>query len=71
MEFDYQLGEEVKNKLIPRAIDWFSGDAVEYEFGDDSDDDDEFGDDGDDDDENDSHINESGPKENPPDCKQQ
>ncbi|RKP29323.1 NAP-domain-containing protein [Metschnikowia bicuspidata] len=72
LEFDYQLGEEIKNKLIPRAIDWFSGDAVEYEFGDESDDDDEgLYDDGDDDDENDSDINESGPKENPPDCKQQ
>ncbi|WPK27158.1 hypothetical protein PUMCH_004533 [Australozyma saopauloensis] len=72
LEFDYQLGEEIKNKLIPRAIDWFSGDAVEYEGADDYDDEEEeFDEDEEDDDDDDSDINESGPKENPPDCKQQ
>lgn len=73
LEFDYQLAEEIKNKLIPRAIDWFCGDAVEYEMAEDyDDDDDEEGfDEDEDDDDDDSDINESGPKENPPDCKQQ
>lgn len=37
MEADYELGEEFKNKLIPHAIDWFTGMALQYEnqdFGD-------------------------------------
>lgn len=73
LEFDYQLGEEIKNKLIPRAIDWFTGDAVEYEFAEDFDEEEEEEsfDEEDDDEDDDSDINESGPKENPPDCKQQ
>ncbi|KAK2936353.1 Nucleosome assembly protein NAP [Fusarium oxysporum f. sp. vasinfectum] len=25
LELDYQLGEDIKEKLIPRAIDWFTG----------------------------------------------
>ena len=31
MELDYQLGEDIKEKLIPRAIDWFTGEALAYE----------------------------------------
>lgn len=31
LEMDYELGEEIKDKIIPRAIDWFTGDALEYE----------------------------------------
>ena len=31
MELDYQLGEDIKEKLIPRAIDWFTGEALQYE----------------------------------------
>lgn len=30
-ELDYQLGEDIKEKLIPRAIDWFTGEALQYE----------------------------------------
>lgn len=75
LELDYQLGEEIKDRLIPRAIDWFTGDAVGYGFDDEFDeDDDEEGDSEDDEDEeeeDDDDINESGPKENPPECKQQ
>ena len=31
MELDYQLGEDIKEKLIPRAVDWFTGEALQYE----------------------------------------
>ncbi|KPI41691.1 putative nucleosome assembly protein [Cyphellophora attinorum] len=61
LELDYQLGEDIKEKLIPRAIDWFTGEALqfeEYEEGDDAefdeeddeDDEDEEADDSDEDD---------------------
>jgi len=38
LEEDYQLGEDLKEKIIPRAIDWFTGKALEYEVFDDDDD---------------------------------
>lgn len=59
LELDYQLGEDIKEKLIPRAIDWFTGEALAFEeldeedYGDFDDEDDE-----DDDDESDSHEDE-------------
>ena len=31
LELDYTLGEEIKEKLIPRAIDWFTGEALRFE----------------------------------------
>lgn len=73
LELDYQLGEEIKDRLIPRAIDWFTGDAVGFGYPDDFEDEEEEEVDSDDDDaeEDDDDINESGPKENPPECKQQ
>ena len=37
LEFDYQLGEEIREKLIPRAIDWFTGEALKFEGLDDED----------------------------------
>lgn len=37
LELDYQLGEDVKEKLIPRAIDWFTGEALQFEELDDDD----------------------------------
>ncbi|CAH2354721.1 nucleosome assembly protein [[Candida] railenensis] len=69
LELDYQLGEEIKDRLIPRAIDWFTGDAVGFGFPEDFEDEEEFdseeegSEDGDDEDEP--------PKENPPECQQQ
>ncbi|RPD71077.1 nucleosome assembly protein [Lentinus tigrinus ALCF2SS1-7] len=39
LEIDYQLGEDLKEKVIPRAIDYFTGKALEYEDFDDDDDD--------------------------------
>lgn len=65
LELDYQLGEEIKDRLIPRAVDWFTGDAVEYGFPED----DEFEDDSEEDE--DEEDDDDKPKENPPECKQQ
>jgi len=31
LEVDYQIGEDLKEKIIPRAIDYFTGKALEYE----------------------------------------
>lgn len=31
LELDYTLGEDIKEKLIPRAVDWFTGEALQYE----------------------------------------
>ncbi|KAE8411471.1 hypothetical protein BDV36DRAFT_301801 [Aspergillus pseudocaelatus] len=60
LELDYQLGEDIKEKLIPRAIDWFTGEALQFEelgddidpdeFDDEDEDEDEDEDDDDDDD---------------------
>ncbi|GAQ09035.1 myosin-2 [Aspergillus lentulus] len=53
LELDYQLGEDIKEKLIPRAIDWFTGEALQFEeLGDDMDAD-EFDDEDEEDDEED------------------
>ncbi|KAI0638749.1 hypothetical protein C8Q77DRAFT_1077359 [Trametes polyzona] len=38
LEMDYQLGEDLKEKIIPRAIDYFTGKALEFEEYDDEDD---------------------------------
>lgn len=60
LEIDYQLGEEIREKLIPRAVDWFTGRALKFEGLDD----DEFGeqdledDDDEDDDDNDDDSSE-------------
>ncbi|KAI5297153.1 hypothetical protein KEM55_005075, partial [Ascosphaera atra] len=42
LELDYQLGEDIKEKLIPRAIDWFTGEALQFEELDDDEDDEEL-----------------------------
>jgi nucleosome assembly protein 1-like 1 len=66
LELDYQLGEDIKEKLIPRAIDWFTGEALQYEniedfdegeFEDEDDEDeDELSDDRDEEDESDDEV---------------
>lgn len=50
LELDYQLGEDIKEKLIPRAIDWFTGEALAYEEIDEDDINEDFDDDEDDED---------------------
>ncbi len=67
LELDYQLGEDIKEKLIPRAIDWFTGEALQFEeldddmeegdFEDEDDDeDDDISDDKDDEDESEEEV---------------
>ncbi|KAF8898000.1 hypothetical protein CPB84DRAFT_1847916 [Gymnopilus junonius] len=40
LEEDYQIGEDLKEKIIPRAIDYFTGKALQYEMLEEDDDDD-------------------------------
>ena len=61
LELDYQLGEDIKEKLIPRAIDWFTGEALQFEefedideLEDDEDEDDDISDEDRDDDDDES-----------------
>ncbi|PPJ59402.1 hypothetical protein CBER1_06918 [Cercospora berteroae] len=81
LELDYQLGEDIKEKLIPRAIDWFTGEALQFEQGfddfdeddfEDEDDEDEDEDDRDEDDEDEDEDEEEGgkPKQEAAECKQ-
>ncbi|ORX38628.1 hypothetical protein BD324DRAFT_574360, partial [Kockovaella imperatae] len=51
LETDYQLGEEFKEKIIPRAIDYFTGKALRYEEDYEDEDLEEFDEDDEDDDE--------------------
>ncbi|KAI9487717.1 MAG: nucleosome assembly protein-domain-containing protein [Benjaminiella poitrasii] len=78
LEADYEMGEEFKEKIIPHAVDFFTGKALEYEdyeeedeFEDDflTDEDDEDEDDEDDDDEDDEDA-QPAKGENAPECKQ-
>ncbi|KAJ5693340.1 Nucleosome assembly protein (NAP) [Penicillium macrosclerotiorum] len=86
LELDYQLGEDIKEKLIPRAIDWFTGEAMQFEelgedidpdeFEDeddedeDEDDEDERGSDRDVEDDSDEEDGASKPKKEAAECKQ-
>ncbi|KAK5993151.1 Putative nucleosome assembly protein [Cladobotryum mycophilum] len=81
LELDYQLGEDIKEKLIPRAIDWFTGEALAFEeldeddlehgdFEDDEDDEDDMSEDHDDDDESDEDDESGKPKQEAAECKQ-
>jgi nucleosome assembly protein 1-like 1 len=64
LELDYQLGEDIKEKLIPRAIDWFTGEALQFEeLGDDADQDEFDGDEDDEEDENDDKRSDIGDDE--------
>ncbi|RKF72688.1 putative nucleosome assembly protein [Golovinomyces cichoracearum] len=79
LELDYQLGEDIKEKLIPRAIDWFTGEALQFE---EFEDDVEEGDFEDEDDDGDEDLNDedeeesddeddtSKPKQEAAECKQ-
>lgn len=79
MELDYQIGEDIKEKLIPRAVDWFTGEALQFEeidedieegdFEDEDDDEDrDFNDD--DDEESDENDDTGKPKTETAECKQ-
>lgn len=63
LELDYQLGEDIKEKLIPRAIDWFTGEALQFEeLGDDMDAD-EFDDEDDEDRRSDRDVDDESEEE--------
>lgn len=51
LQADYELGEEIKDKLIPHAVDWFTGKALTYEGYDEDDFDDNAFDDSEDEEE--------------------
>jgi len=34
LEADYEIGEDIKEKLIPNAVGWFTGEAVEFDMDD-------------------------------------
>jgi len=81
LELDYQLGEDIKEKLIPRAIDWFTGEALQFEeldddmeegdFEDEDDEEDEdLSEDHDDEDESDDDDDAAKPKQEAAECKQ-
>ncbi|KAF8936766.1 nucleosome assembly protein-domain-containing protein [Dissophora ornata] len=78
MEIDYGLGEELKDNLIPRAVDWFTGKALQYQDNDDQydddfdyDDEEEDEDEDEDDDEDDDDDDLPTKDEKAPECKQQ
>ncbi|KZF22644.1 nucleosome assembly protein [Xylona heveae TC161] len=80
LELDYQLGEDIKEKLIPRAIDWFTGEALQFEeldedvddgeFEDEDDEEDDLSEDRDEDDESEDEDDNSKPKQEAAECKQ-
>ncbi|RYP48965.1 hypothetical protein DL768_005237 [Monosporascus sp. mg162] len=81
LELDYQLGEDIKEKLIPRAIDWFTGEALAFEeledideegFEDEDDeDDDDLSEDRDDEEEESEDDDDAAkPKQDAAECKQ-
>jgi nucleosome assembly protein 1-like 1 len=58
LELDYQIGEDIKDRIVPHAIDYFTGKALQQELEDEDfqsefDDEDDFEDDDDEDDEDD------------------
>ncbi|KAJ3224820.1 hypothetical protein HK099_007864 [Clydaea vesicula] len=75
IEIDYENGEFLKEKLIPNAVYWFTGDAIEmdgYDFGDEGEfEDGDEDDDGDDDDDDDDDGAPGAEPAEKPECKQQ
>ncbi|KAI8331061.1 hypothetical protein BC941DRAFT_517837 [Chlamydoabsidia padenii] len=81
LEADYEAGEEFKDKIIPHAVDYFTGKALEYdgfgnedefdgEYYSDEDEDDEDDDEDEDDDDDDDDDAQPNKNENAPECKQ-
>lgn len=77
LALDYSIGEQIKDKLIPRAIDWFTGAALDFEYMNENEeeffeDDDEFADDDafdeNEDEEDDDDFAQT--KQDAPECKQ-
>ncbi|CAI9100607.1 OLC1v1037737C1 [Oldenlandia corymbosa var. corymbosa] len=70
MEQDYDIGSTIRDKIIPHAVSWFTGEAAQEEFGDmdedDEDDIDEDEEDEDDDEEEDEDDDEDDDEEDQP-----
>lgn len=64
LEMDYQIGEDLKEKIIPRAIDYFTGKALEYELMEDGEDLDDLDDDDEDDFDDDDDEDDSDDEDN-------
>jgi len=64
LELDYQIGEDLKERIIPRAIDYFTGKALEFEGG--LDDDDEFEDEDEDEDEHGGFVDDDSDEDEGP-----
>eukprot|EP00744_Colponema_vietnamica_P000617 GILI01001077.1.p1 GENE.GILI01001077.1~~GILI01001077.1.p1 ORF type:complete len:362 (-),score=192.90 GILI01001077.1:319-1320(-) len=64
IETDFEVGDVFRSKLIPNAVNWFTGEAAEEEeghmFGDDDEDEDDEGDEEDEEDEEDEDEEEEG-----------
>ncbi|KAL0426882.1 UNVERIFIED_CONTAM: Nucleosome assembly protein 1 [Sesamum latifolium] len=58
MEQDYDVGSTIRDKIIPHAVSWFTGEAAQDEYGDIEDDDDELDEEDEDDDEEDEEEDE-------------
>jgi len=59
LELDYQIGEDLKERVVPRAVDFFTGKALRFENDDDEfDTDDEFDEEEDEDDDDDDDDDE-------------
>lgn len=76
LELDYHLGEEIKDRLIPRAVDWFTGDAVDFDYSNQFDDEEQEEGDAEEGSEEGSEdesggSDEDGAKQSQPECKQQ
>ncbi|KAH0448878.1 hypothetical protein IEQ34_022678 [Dendrobium chrysotoxum] len=87
MEQDYDIGSTIRDKIIPHAVSWFTGEAVHEEFGDIGEDEDDGDEDEDDDEEEEEDEDEDEEEEEvktrkkksgevqqvdrPPECKQQ
>ncbi|KAL5202792.1 hypothetical protein ABZP36_013744 [Zizania latifolia] len=84
MEQDYDIGSTIRDKIIPHAVSWFTGEAAQDEdfegiMGDDEDDEEDEDEDAEDDDEDDVDEKKSGrfpsgegqQGERPAECKQQ
>lgn len=56
LEIDYQLGEDFKEKIIPRAVDYFTGKALRYEDDFEDEDIEEFDEDDEDEDDEDEEV---------------
>ncbi|KAJ7763185.1 nucleosome assembly protein [Mycena maculata] len=64
LEVDYQVGEDLKEKIIPRAVDYFTGKALEYELMDSDDEDDDEFDELDEDEEDEGEFDEDSDSDN-------